>query len=171
MDKTLEPGLYDYFGADWQTEKGGESLNKSYRDYMTYLMNLHVRDGGCAHYYFDISFSRSTAALIAGLGYRLPDGRVQPGSMDGTLRAWYQRVWALMAENGLYPGGVSGHATHSIALRALPWTDAILDSEYAMTDPITVYTKDAMIAMSCPHNFGVNISHLGYMNPGLGFAA
>lgn len=165
MDKTLEPGLYDYFGADWQTDKGGESLNKSYRDYMAYLMNMQVQKGGCAHFYFDISFSRCTDALIAELGYRLPDGRVQPGSMDGTLREWYKRTWAIMAENGLYPGGVSGHATHSIALRALPWTDAILDSEYPMTDPITVYTKDSMIAMSCPHNFGVNISHLGFMNP------
>jgi hypothetical protein len=85
--------------------------------------------------------------------------------MDGTLREWYKRVWALMAETGNYPGGVSGHATHSISLRALPWTDAILDSEYPMKDPVTVYTKDAMIAMSCPENFGVNISHLGFMNP------
>lgn len=165
MPKTLEPGLYEYFGADWQTDKGGESLNKSYRDYMAYLMNLQVQQGGCAHFYFDISFSRCTDALIGGFGYRLADGRVQPGSMDGTLREWYKRTWAIMAENGLYPGGVSGHATHSIALLALPWTDAILDSEYPMTDPITVYTKDSMIAMSCPHNFGVNISHLGFMNP------
>ncbi len=165
MDKTLEPGLYGYFGADWQSAKDGESLNKSYRDYMVYLMNMHVQQGGCRHFYFDISFSRNTASLLAGMGYRLPDGRVQPGSMDGTLREWYKRTWAIMAENNLYPGGVSGHATHSIPLRALPWADAILDSEYPMRDPITVYTKDAMIAMSCPHNFGVNINHLGFMNP------
>ena len=165
MPKTLEPGLYEYFGADWNTDKGGESLNKSYRDYMAYLMNMQVQQGGCDHFYFDISFTRSTDALIAGFGYRLPDGRVQPGSMDGPMREWYKRTWAIMAENGLYPGGVSGHATHSISLRALPWTDAILDSEYPMKDPITVYTKDSMIAMSCSHNFGVKISHLGFMNP------
>lgn len=166
MDKTLEPGVYDYFRADWISDKVGEILTKSYRDYMVYLMNLQVREGGVAHFYFDISFTRSTDALIAGLGYRLPDARVQPGSMDGPLRDWYKRVWAMMAENGLYPGGVSGHATHSIPLRALPWTDAILDSEYPMQDPICVYTKDAMIAMSCPDNFGVNISHIDkYMNP------
>ena len=165
MDKTLEPGIYDYFQADWTTPKDGESLNKSYRDYMAYLMNMQVQQGGCRHFYFDISFTRSTDALLAGMGYRLPDGRVQPGSMDGTLREWYKRTWAIMAENGLYPGGVSGHATHSIPLRAIPFTDAILDSEYTMKDPITVYSKDAMIAMSCPHNFGVNINHLGFMNP------
>lgn len=165
MEKTLEPGLYDYFRADWNTDKGGESLNKTYRDYMAYLMNMQVQQGGCAHFYFDISFSRSTDALIAGLGYRLADGRVQPGSQDGPLREWYKRTWAIMAENGLYPGGVSGHATNSIALRALPWTDAILDSEYPMKDPITVYPMDRMIAQSCPHSFGVNINHLGFMNP------
>ena len=163
MDKTVEPGVYGYFRSDWVP--GGESLNKSYRDYAMYLMNRHIREGGVTHYYFDISFSRDAADLVAGFGYRLPDGRVQPGSMDGTLREWYKRVWALMQETDLYPGAVSGHATHSICLRALPWADAILDSEYPMKDPITVYTKDSMIAMSCPHSFGVKIDHLGFMNP------
>lgn len=162
MNKTLEPGLYDYFSADWVTTMDGESLNKSYRDYMTYLMDRDITEGGIAHYYFDISFTRSTASLISGMGYRLADGRVQPGSMDGPLREWYKRVWALMQEHDLYPGGVSGHATNSIPLRALPWTDAILDSEYPMRDPITVYGKDRMIAMSCPENFGVNICHLAF---------
>jgi hypothetical protein len=163
MDKTLEQGLYAYFGADWLA--GNESLNPSYRDYMTWLMDRHMREGGCTHYYFDISFSRSTAAPIAGFGYRLSDGRVQPTSMDGTLREWYKRVWALMQEHGLYPGGVSGHATNSICLRALPFADAILDSEYPMPDPISTYPADRMIAMSCPHAFGVKIDHLGFMNP------
>ena len=163
MDKTTEPGLYGYFRGDWMP--GNESLNKSYCDYMIYLMNRHIREGGVTHYYFDISFSRDTADLVAGFGYRLPDGRVQPASMDGTLREWYKRVWALMQENDLYPGGVSGHATNSICLRALPWTDAILDSEYPMPEPILTYPPDRMIALSCPHNFGVNISHLGFMNP------
>ncbi len=163
MDKTLEPGLYDYFRTDWM--QGDESLNKSYRDYMIYLMNRHIREGGVTHYYFDISFSRDAQNLAAGFGYRLPDGRVQPTSMDGTLREWYKRVWALMQGNELYPGGISGHATNSICLRALPWTNAIIDSEYPMVDPIAVYPSDRMIAMSCPDAFGVTISHLGYMNP------
>ncbi len=163
MDKTLEPGLYDYFRADWVP--GNESLNKSYTDYMIYLMNRHMREGGVTHYYFDISFSRDAVSLPAGLGYRLPDGRVQPTSMDGTLRDWYKRVWALAQENDLYPGAVSGHATNSICLRALPWADAILDSEYPMQDPITVYPPDRMIAASYPGTFGVKIDHLGFMNP------
>ncbi len=163
--KTREPGLYEYFAADWDTEFDGESLNKTYRDYMLYLMNMHVRDGGLAHYYFDISFTRSTSALAAGFGYRLPDGRVQPASMDGPLREWYKRVWALMQEYDFYPGGVSGHATHSIPLRAMPWTDSMLDAEYPIKDAVTVYTKDSMIAMSVPHNFGVKIDHHGHMDP------
>ncbi len=163
MDKTTEPGMYQYFAADWVP--GNESLNKSYRDYMIYLMNKHVREGGVTHYYFDISFSRDAADPIAGFGYRLPDGKIQPSSLDGTLREWYKRVWALMLENNLYPGGVSGHATNSICLRALPWTDAILDSEYPMPESILTYPPDRMIALSVPHNFGVNISHLGFMNP------
>jgi hypothetical protein len=47
----------------------------------------------------------------------------------------------------------------------VPWTDSILDSEYQMKDPIDTYPSDRMIAMSCPHAFGVKIDHLGPMNP------
>lgn len=163
-NKTREPGLYDYFRADWTTPFGGESLNKTYRDYMMYLMDMHVREGGLTHYYFDISFTRSTPALSAGFGYRLPNGKVQPTSMDGTLRAWYKRTWALMQEHDLYPGAVSGHATHSMPLRAMPWCDSQLDAEYPIRDACTVYPIDAMIAMSVPHTFGVNIVHHGHMD-------
>jgi hypothetical protein len=163
MDKTTEPGVYNYFRADWVP--GNESLNASYRDYCMYLMNRHIREGGVTHYYFDITFTRDASELIAGFGYRLPDGRVQPTSTDATLREWYKRTWALIQENNLYPGGVSGHSTNSICLRALPWTDAILDSEYPMKDPLSVYPSDRMIALSHPETFGVNISHLGFMHP------
>lgn len=162
MEKTREPGLYRYFGPDW----AGEPLNKSYRDYMVYLMDRQVREGGCTHFYFDISFTGyDYDTLAAGCGYRLPDGRVQPTFGNTNLRRWYQRSYAMIQENNLWPGGISGHATHSISLKALPFADAILDSEYPMKDPIDAYTSDYMIALSCPHNFGVNISHLGFMNP------
>ena len=164
MDKTVEPGLYDYFAGDWV--RGNEALSASYTDYMTYLMDRQVREGGCTHFYFDITFAGNPYRnLAAGLGYRLPDGRLQPELGDGNLRAWYKRVWAMMQENGQYPGGVSGHSTNGICLRALPFTDSILDSEYPMKDPISVYPSERMIAGSCPHTYGVNISHLGFMNP------
>ena len=164
MDKTVEPGIYAYFAGDWVP--GAEALSKTYTDYMIYLQDRQVREGGCTHFYYDISFTgHFLARLAAGFGYILPDGRIQPEGSDDNLRAWYKRTWAMIQENNLYPGGVSGHATNSISLKALPFADAILDSEYPMTDPIDVYPSDRMIALSCPHNFGVNISHLGFMNP------
>jgi hypothetical protein len=164
MNKSIEPGVYEYFAGDWVP--GGEILSKTYRDYMMWLQNRLIREGGCTHFYYDISFTGHFArALAAGFGYRLPDGRIQPESDASNLREWYKRVWALMQETGQYPGGVSGHATNSICLKALPFADSVLDSEYPMKDPISVYPSDRMIAMSCSHNFGVNISHLGFMNP------
>lgn len=164
MNKSIEPGVYEYFAGDWVP--GGEVLSPTWRDYMTWLQNRLIREGGCTHFYYDISFTGHFArALAAGFGYRLPDGRIQPESDASNLREWYKRTWALMQEAGQYPGGVSGHATNSICLKALPFADSILDSEYPMKDPISVYPSDRMIAMSCPHAFGVNISHLGFMNP------
>jgi hypothetical protein len=166
MEKTLEPGLYKYFGPEWQTPDIGEPLNPTYRDYMVWLMNKQVAEGGARHFYFDISFAgRVSKSISSGFGYLLPDGRIQPSGADGPLREWYKRSAAMMQENGLYPAGISGHATNAIPLAALPFADAILDSEFPMKDPIAVFPSDRMIALSCPHNFGSNINHLGYMNP------
>ncbi len=164
MMKTREPGLYDYFRADW-LDGGNETLNDSYTDYMMYLVDRHIREGGLAHVYYDIAMTMVSDALSAGFGYLLPDGRIQPTSMDGTVREWYKRNWALFQDHGLYPGGVSGHATNAIILKSLPFADAVLDSEFSMPDPIDAYPKDRMIAMSVPHAFGTVIDHLNYMNP------
>jgi hypothetical protein len=163
--KSLEEGVYPYFKGAWLSASNGETLCKSYTDYMIYLMNRQVSEGGANHFYFDISFVNSMKGLAAGMGYRLPDGRIQPTGANDNLRKWYMRVSAMMDENGVRAGGVSGHATNAICLKALPWASAILDSEFPMKDPITVYKKDRMIALSNPHNFGVNINHLGFMNP------
>ena len=166
--KSIEdPNPYDTFMGDWMNGEGSETLSKTYRDYMIWLMDRQVKEGGCQHFYFDISFGEKLfKQLAAGFGYRLPDGSVQPEAGDTNLREWYKRVQAMMQENGLYPGGVSGHATHSFSLKMLPFTDALLDSEYPMTDAIDVYTSDAMIALDCPHTFGTSINHLqNFMNP------
>ncbi len=166
MEKTVEPGLYGYFGVDWSTSDSGETLNPSYRDYMTWLMDKQVREGGCRHFYFDISMcGRVSRAVCGGFGYLLPDGRIQPSGTDWPLREWYKRTYAMMLENGLWPTGVSGHCTNTVPLVVLPFSDALLDSEFPMKDPINVYPSDRMIALSCPENFGCNINHLGFMNP------
>ncbi len=166
--KSIErPNPYSTFKGDWLDSRNRETLSKTYRDYTIWLMDRQVKEGGCQHFYFDISFGEYLHRdLAAGFGYRLPDGGIQPESSDTNLREWYKRVQAMMQENDLYPGGVSGHATHSFSLKMLPFTDAILDSEYPMADSIDVYPSDAMIALSCPHTFGTNVQHLGnFMNP------
>ncbi len=166
MRKSLENHIYNYFSADWETSDSGETLNESYQDYMMWLQHLQVTKGGCRHFYYDISMcGRISRAVVADMGYILPDGRIQPSGTDWTLRQWYIRANALMQENGLYPTGISGHATNTIPLVALPFSDAILDSEFPMKDPITVFPMHRMIALSVPQNFGCNINHLGFMNP------
>ncbi len=166
MRKTVESEIYNYFSADWETSDSGETLNDSYADYMMWLQDRQVKEGGCRHFYYDISMcGRVSREIVAGMGYILPDGRIQPSGTDWTLRKWYIRANAMMQNNGLYPAGISGHATQTIPLTALPFSDAILDSEFPMEDPIDVYPSDRMIALSHPGNFGCNINHLGFMNP------
>ena len=164
--KSLEKPIYNYFSADWETSDSGETLNETYRDYMMWLQNRQVTEGGCRHFYYDISMAgKVSREIVADQGYLLPDGRIQPSGLDLELRKWYIRANALMQDNGFYPTGISGHATQTIPLVALPFSDAILDSEFPMKDPISVYPSERMIALSHPENFGCNINHLGFMNP------
>ena len=64
--------------------------------------------------------------------------------MDGTLREWYKRVWAHdPGERPVSRAASPGTPPIPSACGALPWADAILDSEYPMQDPITVYPRTA----------------------------
>jgi hypothetical protein len=166
--KSIEsPNPYHSLWGDWMSSRSSEFLTKSYRDYMFWLMDRQIKEGGCQHFYFDITMGEELFSdPAAGFGYRLPDGRIQPESGDTAMREWYKRMWAMMQENDLYPGGVSGHSTHSFSLKMFPYADCVLDSEYPMQDSIDTYTSEAMIALSCPHTFGTNIQHhANFMNP------
>lgn len=164
--KSIVPGVYGYFRADWlPQDSGDEVLTKTYTDYTHWLMDRMVKEGGMRQFYYDIAFaSKIMTNLTSGDGYILPDGRTQPEAGDDELRQYAMRTYAMMQENGVYPTGVSGHATNAFCLKALPWFDAMLDSEYPMKDPVAVYTPERMIAMSCPHAFGSGINHLGQMD-------
>ena len=162
--KSIEPGVYGYFLADWNPVGGtanGELLTKSYRDYMHHLQERMVKEAHMRQFYYDISFaSYINHNLTSDTGYFLLDGRIQPETNDDELRAYFLRTYALMQENGVYPTGVSCHATNAFCLKALPFVDAVLDSEYPAEDYIDTYPQERMIAMSVPHNFGVGINHL-----------
>ncbi len=166
MRKSLESPIYNYFSADWETSDFGETLNETYRDYMMWLQHRQVTEGGCRHFYYDISMAgKISREIVAGNGYILPDGRIQPGGGDWQMRRWYIRAYALMQDNGIWPTGISGHCTNTIPLVVLPFCDAQLDSEFPMQDPIDVYHSARMIALSHPQTFGGVINHLGFMNP------
>ena len=164
--KSIVPGVYGYFRADWlPQDSGDEVLTETYTDYTHWLMDRMAEEGGIRQFYYDIAFaSKIMTNLTSGDGYILPDGRTQPEAGDDELRQYAMRSYAMMQENGVYPTGVSGHATNAFCLKALPWFDAMLDSEYPMKDPVGVYTPERMIAMSCPHAFGTGINHLGQMD-------
>ena len=55
--KSIEnPNPYATFAGEWLDATSSETLAKSYRDYMIWLMDKQVKEGGCQHFYFDISF-------------------------------------------------------------------------------------------------------------------
>jgi len=160
--KSMEPGVYSHFLADWlPTGSGDELLTESYRDYMHHLQQRMVREAHMRQFYYDIAFaSKIYHNLTNDTGYFLPDGRIQPETNDDELRAYVQRTYAMMQEHGIYPTGVTTHATNAFCLKALPFMDAVLDAEYPAKNPIDTYSSERMIAMSVPHAFGTGINHL-----------
>ncbi|MFW5915364.1 MAG: glycoside hydrolase domain-containing protein, partial [Planctomycetota bacterium] len=163
--KSIEPGIYSYFSTDWNPvggTGGGELLVKSYRDYMHHLQERMVKEAGMRQFYYDIAFaSYINHNLTNDTGYFLDDGRIQPQANDDEVRAYARRTYAMMQENGVYPTGVTGHATNAFCLKALPYFDAMLDAEYPAENPINTFSSERMIAMSVPHAFGSGINHLG----------
>lgn len=163
-EKTAESTVTEYFAGNWLPDN--ESLAPTYRDYMAFLQDLLARRGGCSHFHYATAFTgQRFRHPAAGLGYRLPDGHLQPEGGDGAMRRWFMRSWAVMQDAGHYPGGVSAHAPNAVSLACLPWIDALVDSEFPTADSVAAYPSDRMIAMSCPHTFGTNICHLDHMNP------
>ncbi len=123
--RTLDQEVLGYFKSDWQ-----EAFNPSQNDYYLSLMDQWVREGGLRKWYFDITFIRANEALLNGMAYLLPDGRVQPGYNIHGMRRLYRRVFAMMEAHGLMPGAFTGHSTNCYPLMLFPWIEAILDGEF-----------------------------------------
>lgn len=166
---TKEPGAY--LAAAWQ---GGRYRNfsKSHSDYLLYLISRSVKEGGIRSFYWDLVSPSCAESEQAGLGYRLPDGRMQPGYFGFNFRRFSMRLYALCNDLGLSPGGVGVHSTNSFFLVANPWIDAVLDGEEHQVmdsspfDWVDGFSVARMRALACPHNFGNVISWMHIMQVG-----
>jgi hypothetical protein len=160
---SLDSDVFKYFNASWS---GGRYLNfsKSHSDYLLYLINRSITEGGIRKFYWDLFSPSYAVSEQAGLGYRLPDGQIQPGYFGFNLRRFSMRLYALCNDKGLSPGGVVVHCTNAFFLVACPWVDALLDGEeHTITDNspfdwVDGYPVDRMRTLSNPHNFGNVIS-------------
>ena len=166
--KTIFGDLYKYFGAEWK----GDTWNESYRDYAMYLMNMTFGRGGVHSTYWDITFPRMYSQPLSGLGYRLPDGRVQPEYNGWNLRRFFMRMQALAVRHDLFPNAVGVHSTNDYHLLAMPWIDAVLDGErnwnieISDRDWVDYYPIERMRSMSSPHNWGVPICWMANIDGG-----
>jgi hypothetical protein len=166
--KTIFGDLYHYFGPEWK----GDTWNESYRDYAMYLMDMTFGKGGVHSTYWDITFPRQYSSPMSALGYRLPDGRVQPEYNGWNLRRFFMRLQALAVKYDLFPNAVGVHSTNDYHLLAMPWIDAVLDGErnwnieISDQDWVDYYPIERMRSMSSPHNWGVPICWMANIDGG-----
>lgn len=164
--KTPDERVTNYLASDWE----GDSWNKTEQDYFLWIADRAFGEGGLRTIYWDIFFNASFTTLQNGLGYELPDGRIQPGYNGWNLRRYMMRMYSLMGDHGLTPGSQVSHATNDYCLIASPWMDAILDGEYhSITDDsgmdwVDGYPIDRMRSMSVSENWGSQISWMNLMS-------
>ncbi len=163
--KSPDKRVTGYFAADWVT--GRDSWNKTEQDYFLYIADRAFREGGLRTIYWDIYHLHQHKAPLAGLGYELPDGRVQPAYNALNIRRFMMRMWALMFDRGLTPGAQVTHATNDYCLPGSGWVEAMLDGEYhslgddSIVDWVDGYPIDRMRAMSVSGQFGNQITWMG----------
>ncbi len=160
--KTPDKRVTDYFGPDWAD--GSDSWNKSEQDYFLYIADRAFREGGLRTLYWDIFFHKSFKKPLAGVGYELPDGRIQPEYNGLNIRRFMMRMYGLLGDHSLTPGGQVTHATNGYLLPAMGWTDAVLDGEFhslgddSTKDWVDGYPIDRMRAMSVSGMFGNQVT-------------
>ena len=163
---TLEPGLFGYFGSEWQSG-GHRPWNPTCTDYAMYLFHRAFSEGGVVSTYWDITFPTLWKDLLTGCCYRLPDGRIQRGYNGWNQRRFFMRLHAVSHDNGLLPNCNGSHSTHAYVTVAMPWLDGVLDGERTWNldvtdnDWVDYYPIDRMRAMSVPHNWGTPICWMG----------
>jgi hypothetical protein len=157
-----------YFSSDWS----GNCLNKSQREYWLYLAHRAFGEGGLKTIYWDIFFADLNGGVMTGHAYVLPDGRSQHGYAGWNARRFFMRLYALMGDHGLAPGGMMSHASNNYLLVAGGWMDAILDGEFheltadSKVDWVDGYPIDRMRFLSTPHNWGIAMSWMDLIRPG-----
>lgn len=162
-EKSSDAETFKYFGSEW-ADKGRETYNQEMQDYFLWMFDQAFAQGGLRTVYFDLAFPILNRNLQSGLGYELPDGRIQPGYNGFNIRRFLMRLSALMNDHGLMPGGIGLHSSNAYLLIAMPWVDAVLDGEYhflndaSTMDWVDGYPTERMRAFSSPHNWGVGIN-------------
>jgi len=152
---TADKATAQYFKPEW----GANTHGKVQRDYMTWLAHKAFKEGGLNTLYWDIYFVQNFDTLQNGMGYKLPDGRVQPTFNGFNLRKLSMRIQSLAMDHGLQPGVLMNHNTNNYVLVGFPWLDATLDGEWAFIkegteqDWVDFYPAQRMRAI-LPQNFG-----------------
>ncbi|MEI6970845.1 MAG: glycoside hydrolase domain-containing protein [bacterium] len=166
--KSLENDVYSYFGSEWEAGHW-DTWNETYTDYAMTLFEPAFKDGGVRHTYWDLAFPIHNGDLLSGLAYRLPDGRVQPGYNGWNIRRFMMRLWSLMLDAGIVPGGNGFHSTNAYLPIAMPWVDAVTDAELPLhldsspLDWVDKYPPERMRAMSVCHSWGVAIAWMSLL--------
>lgn len=160
--KSIEDEVWKYFGTEW-IDGNLETWNETSVDYMMYMIDRMMGEGGLRTTYWDLTFPILSNNLLGGRAYRLSDGRVQRGYNGFNIRRFYMRLQSLAEKHNLTPGAVGVHSTNAYVMVALPWNDAVLDGERIWNlgtsplDWVDNMPTERMRALSIPHNWGLAV--------------
>ncbi|MFW5682682.1 MAG: glycoside hydrolase domain-containing protein [Phycisphaeraceae bacterium] len=119
-----------YFADQWKTEIGeGLWFSPSLRDYLVYQLSNWIDEADIDGIYLDNVRPTIGDNLLAGQGYELPDGRVQPTFQMFETRELFLRFRALFHEKGKH-GKFVLHMTNNFIAPWIGPADILLDGEH-----------------------------------------
>ncbi len=101
-----------YFGWEWQRDGQG-AWPRSKVDCLIWNMDQWIGRTIMDGIYIDDIFPIADDNWETGSAYRLPDGRIQPGSGNFAYREYLKRLYAVMVAHGK-PPVITLHSTHTL---------------------------------------------------------
>ncbi|MCF7855020.1 MAG: right-handed parallel beta-helix repeat-containing protein [Candidatus Pacebacteria bacterium] len=139
---------------------GGWCKVPAHINYRLFRYRRWVHENRVRGFYFDNAYPVLCRKLETGCGYRLADGRIQPGYNLFGLRQFFKRLRTVIMNEGLEPC-IFTHSTDTFMAPAYSFVDLMMDGENRFIRPDNeryfseIWPLDHFQTMETPHHWGI----------------
>jgi hypothetical protein len=139
---------------------GGWCKVPAHINYRLFRYRRWIKENRIRGFYFDNAYPILCRKLETGCGYRLPDGRIQPGYNLFGLREFFKRLRTMIIDERLDPC-IFCHSTDTFMAPAYSFIDMMMDGENRFIRPDNeryfseIWPLDHFQTMETPQHWGI----------------